>query len=153
MNRDFHDIVAELLRARARFLVVGAHALAVHGVVRATADLDIWIAIDDDNIDRVWKALTAFGAPLADLGIRKSDFAQPDVVAQLGIPPFRIDVMTGVSGVEFEAAWSDRLTVPLGDLSEVPVIGRAAFVQNKRASGRSRDLADLESLGEAGEVR
>jgi len=150
MNRDFHDIVAELLRARARFLVVGAHALAVHGVVRATADLDIWIAIDDDNIARVWKALTAFGAPLADLGIQKSDFAQPDVVAQLGIPPFRIDVMTGVSGVEFEAAWSDRLTVPLGDLSEVPVIGRAAFVQNKRASGRSRDLADLESLGEAG---
>jgi hypothetical protein len=122
----------------------------VHGVARATADLDIWIAIDDDNINRVWKALTAFGAPLADLGIQKSDFAQPDIVAQLGIPPFRIDVMTGVSGVEFEAAWSDRLTVPLGDLSEVPVIGRAAFVQNKRASGRSRDLADLESLGEAG---
>lgn len=149
MNRDFHDVIEELIRARARFLIVGAHALAVHGVARATADLDIWIAKSDDNVDRVWKALTAFGAPLADLGIQKSDFARTDVVAQLGIPPFRIDVMTGVSGVEFEVAWNDRLEVAFGDLPQVPVIGRAAFVQNKRASGRSRDLADLESLGEA----
>jgi hypothetical protein len=149
MNRDFHDIVEALLHARARFLIVGAHALAVHGVARATADLDIWIAISDDNVDRVWTALTAFGAPLADLGIRKSDFSRPDVVAQFGMPPFRIDVMTGVSGVEFEEAWRNRLEVPFGNLAKVPVIGRAAFVQNKRASGRSRDLADLESLGEA----
>jgi len=149
MNRDFRDIVEQLLGAHARFLIVGAHALAVHGVARATADLDIWIAISDDNVDRVWKALTAFGAPLADLGIQKTDFLRVDVVAQLGMPPFRIDIMTGISGVEFEQAWSDRLEVPFGNLAKVPVIGRAAFVQNKRASGRSRDLADLESLGEA----
>lgn len=149
MNRDFHDVIEELLRAHVRFLIVGAHALAVHGFARATADLDIWIALSDDNVDRVWSALTTLGAPLADLGIQKSDFARPDVVAQLGMPPFRIDVMTGISGVEFEQAWSDRVEVPFDDLAKVPVIGRAAFVQNKRASGRLRDLADLESLGEA----
>lgn len=150
LHEDFRDIIAELIRARAQFLIVGAHALAVHGTVRATADLDIWISTAAENVDCVWRALTAFGAPLAELGIQKGDFARPDIVAQFGLPPFRIDIMTGVSGVEFDAAWSERLEVPFGGLSKVPVIGRDALVMNKRASGRSRDLADLESLGEAG---
>jgi hypothetical protein len=148
VNRDFRDIVAELDRSGARFLVVGAHALAVHGVPRATADLDIWIDPSPENARRTWSALGAFGAPLDTLGISESDLRRPDVVAQFGLPPFRIDILTSVSGVDFEEAWRERVMAPFGDLPAVPFIGRAAFVRNKRASGRPRDLADLDSLGE-----
>jgi hypothetical protein len=145
--RDFRDLLAELVRANARFLVVGAHALSVHGVPRATVDLDIWIDASAGNANRVWAALAAFGAPLESLQIRESDFTRPDTVVQLGLPPYRIDLLTGLSGVEFEEAWSERVEDFFDDV-RVPFIGRAAFIRNKRASGRTKDLADIESLGE-----
>jgi hypothetical protein len=148
VNQDFRDLIAEFIRADARFMVVGAHALAVHGVPRATADLDLWIDPDRANARRVWAALGSFGAPLEDLAVSEADLSRPDVVAQFGLPPNRIDVLTGVSGVRFDEAWPDRISAPFGDLPSVPFIGRAAFIKNKRASGRKRDLADLESLGE-----
>jgi hypothetical protein len=145
--RDFRDVLAELLRANARFLVVGAHALSVHGVPRATVDLDVWIDPTPENAKRVWAALAAFGAPLDSLQIRESDFTRPDTVAQLGLPPYRIDILTGVSGVTFDEAWNERVEDLFYDL-RVPFIGRAAFIRNKRASGRTKDLADIESLGD-----
>lgn len=148
MNRDFRDIVAELVRADARFMIVGAHALGLHGVARATGDLDIWIDPSPENVDRVWSALIAFGAPLDALNIRRADLTQPDIVAQFGLPPYRIDVMTGVSGVTFEEAWRDRIEELFEDV-RAPFISRDAFIRNKRASGRKKDLADLEALGEA----
>jgi len=144
---DFRDLLAELMKMKARFMIVGAHALGVHGVPRATVDLDIWIETSPENARRVWSALAAFGAPLDALQIRETDFIQPDVVAQFGLPPYRIDIMTGLSGVSFAEAWDDRVE----DLFEgvrVPFLGRAALIRNKRASGRTKDLADLESLGE-----
>ncbi len=148
MNRDFRDIVAELVRAQARFLIVGAHALGLHGVPRATADLDLWIDATPENVDRVWRALGAFGAPLETLGIRPSDLTVPDMVAQFGLPPNRIDVLTGVSGLTFAEAWPSRVEELFEDV-RAPFIGREAFIRNKRASGRTKDLADLEALGEA----
>ena len=147
MVDDFRDFLAELVKARARFLVVGAHALGAHGVPRATVDLDVWIDRTPDNATRVWAALAAFGAPLEALNIREADFIQPDVVAQFGLPPYRIDVLTGISGVLFEEAWPDRIEAEFDDV-RVPFLGRAALIRNKRASGRKKDLADLESLGE-----
>ncbi|HEY5906394.1 MAG TPA: hypothetical protein VIZ31_00045, partial [Vicinamibacteria bacterium] len=124
-------------------------ALAVHGVPRATGDLDVWIARDGANVDRVWAGLTRFGAPVMALGVRKEDLIRPDVVVQIGMPPRRIDVLTSISGVEFDEAWAGRVTHEVGGLA-VPFLGRAELVRNKRASGRTKDRADLEALGEGG---
>lgn len=147
MNPDFADFVAALVAARARFLVVGAHALAVHGVPRATGDIDVWVERSPENAERVWNALEAFGARVAALGLRLSDLEAPDIVVQIGVPPRRIDVLTGVTGLEFAEAWAGRVVHRVGDL-EVPFLGRDALVRNKRATGRFKDLGDLEALGE-----
>jgi hypothetical protein len=146
VNDDFRDLLAALLAAGARFLVVGAHALAVHGVPRATGDLDVWIAVDPDNARRVHGALVAFGAPVVAMGVTREDFIRPDQVVQIGLPPRRIDVLTAISGVPFEEAWPERVTHDVQGLA-VPFIGRAALVKNKRAAGRAKDVADLEALG------
>lgn len=148
MSDPFRDIIRELQAAEARFLVVGAHALAVHGVPRATADLDLFVAADKANAKRVWQALAAFGAPLDALGITVAELAQPDLVAQLGVPPYRIDVLTGLTGVRFKDAWSRRQETTFEGLARVPVISREDLIRNKRATGRTRDLADIEALGE-----
>lgn len=148
MADDFRDFPAELTWAGVRFMVVGAHALAVHGVPRATLDLDVRIDASAANAKRVWTALAAFGAPLGTLELREEDLSRADTVIQLGLPPFRIDILTGVSGVSFADAWAERLEGAFGD-PRVPFIGRAALVRDKRATGRTKDLADLEALGEA----
>ena len=145
MNEDFLDLLAALLASEARFLVVGAHAMAVHGVPRATGDLDVWIARDPENVERVWQALLDFGAPMEALGIRRADLESPDKICQIGLPPRRIDLLTAVSGVEFEEAWGSRVGQRLGDL-QIPFIGRTELIQNKKASGRLKDLADVEIL-------
>jgi hypothetical protein len=143
---EFRDVLTELVRADVQFLVVGAHALSVHGVPRATVDLDIWIRPDPQNAQRVYAALAAFGAPLEALGITRSHFQELDVVTQLGLPPLRIDVMTSVSGLTFEEAWQTRVTGEIEGV-RVPILDRASFIRNKQASGRMKDLADLELLG------
>lgn len=148
MNEDFRDLLAAFLEAGVRFLVVGAHAMAVHGVPRATGDLDVWIAPDPENADRAWSAVARFGAPLAATGVTREDLGRPDQVVQVGLPPRRIDILTSISGVTFEDAWPDRVTHETEGL-KVPFLGRAALVRNKRASGRAKDLADLEALGES----
>ena len=98
MNEDYRDFLNALLAENARFLIVGAHALAVHGYPRSTVDIDVWIEVSDDNAQRVWQALAEFGAPLEDLSIRLDDLLRPDVVIQLGLPPNRIDILTGSRG-------------------------------------------------------
>lgn len=145
MNQDFLDFIRCLLRAEARFLVVGAHAMAVYGVPRATGDLDIWVARDTDNAGRVLSALREFGAPLEAVGVSRSDLESPDRIIQFGTPPRRLDVLTRISGIEFESAWPRRRTHRIDHL-EVPFIAREDLIANKQASGRAKDLADLETL-------
>lgn len=148
MTDDWRDLLAALLKTEARFLVVGAHALAVHGVPRGTQDLDVWIDPQRDNVDRVWSALAAFGAPLESLDLTPDDLRRPGTVIQFGLPPNRIDLLTAISGViDFDAAWSDRVEHEVQGLV-VPFLGRGALVANKRAAGRRKDLSDLEALGE-----
>lgn len=147
VNEDFRDLLAALLEAHARFLVVGAHAMAVHGVPRATGDLDVWIASDGDNAGRVWSALVWFGAPVAALGFSEEDLTRPDQVLQIGLPPRRVDLLTTISGVDFEQAWPGRVVHEVSSLP-VPFISRDDLVRNKRAAARAKDLADLEALGE-----
>lgn len=148
MNDDWFDLLQAFLAARARFLVVGAHAMAVHGVPRGTQDLDIWIEPTSENAERVWQALATFGAPLSSMGIVRQDFIQPGAIIQIGLPPNRIDVLTTISGVpDFNSAWSARRVQQVRG-APIPFLGRAALIVNKRASGRRKDLADLEALGE-----
>ena len=145
LNEDFLDLLRSLLKEEARFLVVGAYAMAAHGVPRATGDIDIWVDADRQNAARVFTALARFGAPLESLGISIQDFARADSVIQIGLPPRRIDLLTGISGVTFEKAWAGRLSLLLFGL-QVPVLGRADLIANKRAAGRPKDLADLAIL-------
>jgi len=145
VNEDFRDLLSAFVDAGARFLVVGAHALAVHGIPRTTGDLDVWVEPSAENARRVWRALAAFGAPLNEWRVREADFALPDVVIQLGLPPYRIDVMTSITGVTFAEAWDGRLSGHLLDVP-VPFIGRDAFIRNKRATGREGDKRDIDAL-------
>jgi len=143
MNTDFLDLLRAFAAADVRFLIVGAYALALHGRPRATGDLDVWIEASPENAQRVMRALAAFGAPLAE--ISEGDFASEGVTYQIGIPPGRIDILTELTGISFADAWADRLRRPFGDV-EVDFIGRASFIRNKRATGRHKDLADIEGM-------
>lgn len=145
MNPDYRDILQALIAQNARFLVVGAHALAAHGFPRATVDIDLWIERTPDNAARVWRALAEFGAPLADLGIRREDLTRPDVVIQLGLAPSRIDFLTGVSGLDFESAWENRVENEFEGV-RVPVLALSDLVKNKLASGRDKDRVDVKGL-------
>src|SRR5438552_2463289 len=146
MNRDFVEMLSALTETGAESLVVGAHALAAHGVPRATGDLDIWVKGSSDNAQRVLSALEKFGAPLIDLTM--SDLTTPGIEYQIGVPPSRIDILTSISGVTFEQAWARRLTVEIEGTS-VPILGKQELVANKRAVGRPKDLSDLVLLAEA----
>lgn len=147
LHPDFRDFLKLMLSRRVRFVVVGAHALAAHGRPRLTGDLDVLVAPSLENGRRIVAALSAFG--FGSVGLGAEDFAQPDQVVQLGTPPVRIDLLTGISGVRFTTAWRNRIVVALDGL-RVPVLGRRDFVRNKRASGRPKDLLDLALLREAG---
>lgn len=146
MIGDFRDLLSAFVTGGVRFLVVGAHALAAHGVPRVTGDLDIWVEPTPENAGRGFRALAAFGAPLEALDVVEMDFSTPDKVIQLGLPPYRIDIMTSISGVGFAEAWGERLPGTLFEVS-VAFLGRDAFIRNKRASGRPKDLADIKALG------
>ena len=145
MNQDSRDVLLALLDAGARFLVVGAHAMAVHGVPRATGDLDVWVSPDRANSERVWRALLEFGAPVQQLGLSREDLETPGMVIQVGLPPRRIDFLTEATGLVFEEAWQNR-TTHVVDSHEVPFVSRQDLVRNKRALGRPKDLADLDVL-------
>jgi len=143
MNPDFVDLLRAFAAADVRFLVVGAYALAIHGRPRATGDLDIWIEPTAANADRVMRALGNFGAPLAE--ISAADFTRPGVTYQIGVPPGRIDILTELTGVTFGESWLDRVRRPFGEI-EVDFIGLQSFIRNKRATGRPKDLGDIEGL-------
>jgi hypothetical protein len=144
LNRDFSEFIACFAARDVRFLIVGGYAVAAHGHPRYTKDLDVWVRVDRDNARRIIAALDDFG--FGGLGIAAEDFLADDVVVQLGREPQRIDLLTFVSGVEFDEAYAHRFDAVIGGL-EVPVIGRAELRRNKLATGRLRDLADVEDLG------
>jgi hypothetical protein len=145
VNPDFVALLRELSAAEARFLVVGAYAIAHHARPRATGDLDLWVESTPENAARVHAALRSFGTPLTDLS--EADLTKPDLVYQIGVAPRRIDLLTSLTGLVFGEAWATRDAGRLGDV-ECFFIGRDALIRNKRALGRPRDLADLEALGE-----
>lgn len=143
LNPDYRDILSAFGSSAVEYVVVGAYALAAHGQPRATGDIDLWVRPTIENAYRVINALRVFGAPPSD--IRAEDFEKPEVVLQIGVSPRRIDILTSIDGVEFEEAWEDRMEIELEGVV-VPVISRAHFIQNKQATGRAQDLADIERL-------
>ena len=145
MNQDFLDLLRAFIDRDVRFLIVGAYALGVHGRPRATGDLDVWVDPTPDNATKIMQALDAFGAPPGQ--VTTDDFSRPGVVFQMGLPPLRIDLLTELSGLTFAEAWPGRTRVAFGPLT-VDVIGRDAFIKNKRATGRARDLGDIDALGD-----
>ncbi|HVW25093.1 MAG TPA: hypothetical protein VHC69_06955 [Polyangiaceae bacterium] len=143
MNPDFRDLLAAFNAHGVEFLVVGAHALAAHGLVRATKDLDVWVRPSNANAQRVIAALVEFGAPLHDLTV--DDLSQPGLIFQIGVEPIRIDVITKIDGVSFDQAWPDRVLAHFAD-QEAGVLSRHHLLANKRASGREKDLLDVKWL-------
>ena len=143
MNPDFRDLFAEFNTHRVEYLVVGAHAMAVHGHVRATKDLDVWVRPDPENAKRVLRALIAFGAPTREL--TETDLTEPRLVFQIGVAPVRIDIVTSIDGVAFDEAWLARVLTKFAD-QPVSVLSKQHLIQNKRAASRTQDLADLERL-------
>ena len=146
MNPDYRDMLSALSAEGAEFLVVGAYAMAVHGVPRATGDIDLWVRASRENAARVLRALARFGAPAGELTL--DDLAREGTVFQVGVAPRRIDILTHVDGLTFGDAWAHREAHTVGELS-VPVLSREDLIRNKRATGRLRDLADAERLGGA----
>jgi len=146
LSPDYRDILSAFIEERVDYLVVGAYAVASHGLPRATGDLDLWVRCAAENAGRVWRALAKFGAPLSEL--TESELSSPGLVFQIGVEPSRIDILTSIDDVEFNDAWKDRLEFEVDGL-RVQVIGRVHLIANKKAVGRPQDLADvawLESL-------
>lgn len=142
---DFRDMLACLRDAGVEFVVVGGYAVAHHGHVRATKGLDVFIRPSAENAERTMRAMAAFGAPVAALGVSAVDFSTPGKVVQLGVPPLRIDLITALSGVDFATATRAPGTLEL-DGRVVTFIGLDALLINKRAAGRPQDLADVAAL-------
>lgn len=151
MNDDFRDLLSALSAADARFLVIGAYAVGVHGRPRATKDLDVWVEASPDNAARVMRALRDFGAPLMELS--EQDLATPGLGFMMGVPPRRIDVLTQISGVGFEEAWSRRIEVTFGEGLRCPVIGLDDLLANKRAADRPQDRVDVIELERLTQLR
>jgi hypothetical protein len=145
MNPDFHDILSSFIASSVDFMLVGAYALAAHGLPRATGDIDLWVRPNRENAQRIMQALARFGAPLSE--ISATDFETADIVFQIGVAPRRIDILTHIDGVDFDNAWPSRLQVEIEGMM-VPVIGRQHLLQNKKASGRPKDVADVAWLEE-----
>ncbi len=142
---DFRELLALFNAHKVEYIIVGAYALAFHGAPRFTADLDLFINPSPENSHRILTALGEFGFKSVDL--TTADFLHPEKVVQLGVPPVRVDILTSLTGVSWEEAFSGRSKGKYGDIP-VYFIGREQFIANKRALGRKRDLADLEALGE-----
>lgn len=140
MSSPFRDILSEFTDARVEYLLVGAYALAAHGLIRGTGDIDLWIHATPENAKRVEQAMLRFGAPRELFNV--DDFAQPSMVVQVGVPPYRIDILTDLTGVEWEQAWEDRFVSTFEGV-EVPVLSRAHVIANKRATNRPKDQLDL----------
>ena len=145
LPEDFRDLLIELADVGADFVLVGGHAVAFHGHPRATKDMDVLIRADTSNAERVYKALAAFGAPLEAFQVAAADFATYEGVLQIGLPPRRVDILNRADGITFDEAVAEGISFALEGRT-IPVIGFAALIKNKRASGRAQDVADVAAL-------
>jgi len=142
---DFRDLLELFNSHKVKYIIVGGYALAFHGAPRYTGDIDIFVASNAKNAERIFSALEDFG--FGSVGLTSADFNKPGQIIQLGVPPVRIDIVTSISGVSWEEAESNQVKGIYGDI-RVQYIGREQLIVNKKSVGRKKDLADLEALGE-----
>lgn len=143
MSDDFRDMIGLFKKHGVEFLLVGGHAMAAHSLPRATGDIDFWIRPSHNNARRLWQALAEFGALLH--GMTMDDFTIPGRGLHIGVPPFRVDLLTAIDGVTFDQAWDNRIAATVLD-HEIFVIGRDDLIRNKRATGRDKDADDADKL-------
>ena len=143
LNEDYKEMLQCLSAEDVKFLLVGAYAMAAHGYPRATMDIDLWVMPSPDNAAAVLRALRQFGAPLQGLSL--SDLQKDDTVFQIGVAPRRIDILTGASGLRFDESLQHSAPIEIEGL-QIRMPSIAVLILNKRASGRTKDLADAEAL-------
>ncbi len=146
-NQDWLEWLESLNASGVEYLIVGAIALAHHGIVRYTGDLDVLVHATEENASRVIDALHRFG--FGSLGLTARDFCAPERVIQLGFPPGRIDLLTSIDGVSWDEAWDGAVRGVYGS-ADVRFLSKEHIVRNKRATGRAQDRADAERLEGAG---
>lgn len=143
LNSDFDDLLRLFNTYQVRYLVIGGYAVIRYTEPRYTKDLDLWIATDVENARAVFEALREFGAPL--VGLTEADFSEEGFFYQMGVPPLRVDIMMGIPGVEFDAAWPQREEVDFDGL-RIPFVSRQDLIAAKQASARPQDLIDVQAL-------
>ena len=143
INKDFKQFIELLNKNNVRYLVVDGYALAFHGFPRYTKDIDFWVWVNEENARNLVKTLEEFG--FSSLDLKKDDFLSPGYVVQLGQPPGRIDLLTSVTGLDFEECYETRVNIEIQG-SKIDFIDLESFKKNKKAVGRYQDLADLENL-------
>jgi hypothetical protein len=143
LNEDYKDMLHALSEEKVRFLLVGAYALAAHGYPRATMDIDIWVMPSSQNADAVLRALHRFGTPLHNLS--KEDLQKDGTIFQIGVAPRRIDIITTASGLQFDDAYEKSLSLNIEGI-ELHIPSIDDLIRNKRAVGRTKDMADVEAL-------
>ena len=145
VQQDFKELLELFNEHNVEYIIVGGYALAFHGAPRYTGDIDIFVKPDSKNAKQILTVLDKFG--FGSVGIKQEDLEKPNKVIQLGFPPVRIDIITSISGLSWDEAVNERVVGEYGDIT-VYYIGRSHYIINKKASGRKKDLADLEALGE-----
>jgi len=143
LQTDLREFITLLNSHNVEYLIVGGHAVAFHGHPRYTGDMDFLIRTTPANAHQLLGVLSAFG--FGSAGIAEQDLRRPGQIIQLGYPPNRIDILTSISGVDFDSAWTSRVETMIDELP-VHLIGWDDLLRNKRASGRLKDLADVEKL-------
>ena len=143
LARDFKEFLKSLNSNGVKYLLIGGYAVGIYGHIRATNDLDIWVDVSPENAARIDRALRQFG--FAAPALSPELFLAPNNVVRMGVPPIRIEILTSISGVEFQACYAEKEMMQIDELV-VPLISLARLRENKAASGRLKDLADLENL-------
>jgi predicted nucleotidyltransferase len=143
LNEDYKEMLQCLSDEKVKFLLVGAYAMAAHGYPRATMDIDIWVMPTPENAQAVIRALRRFGAPLQGLTIE--DLQKDDTIFQIGVAPRRIDILAGASGLKFEEALLHSMEIEIEGI-KVHIPSIEDLIRNKKATGRTKDLADAEAL-------
>ena len=144
LTTDFREFLRSLNEHRVDYLVVGGYAVGYHGYPRVTGDIDVWVRPTPDNAARIVDALVAFGFGTAD-ALSPSLFTRADSLVRMGLPPNRVEILTTISGVSFDACWATRVD-DMWDGVPVHILSLADLKANKRASGRAKDQADLDEL-------
>lgn len=150
MDRDFKDLLSTFNAHNVQYLIVGGYAYSEYAEPRTTKDLDLFVGTSSQNAAAVFRCLQIFGANLTDTMV--SDFENPKTVFQIGVAPFRIDILSGISGVSFEEAWATAKPGMIDDEIPVRYISFEHLIKNKLASGRDQDLVDVKKLRKSAEI-